>query len=492
MKRYLILFGVIICMSLSSIAQVCVFDLTTGTDVVGSVDPIWEVRTPMSVDFDPVNISTGALQSGTYIYPNAYIQNDCGRWISPHLNGLFNIVSSGAEIGIYTYQAVVNVEAPCGIDSARLTFDFMAADNSLPAVRVNDINYPPPPGITHITPGSMTTLVALDPGVNIIQVDVNNLHSYTGLQLCGELTVYKTLCPPDDLYCCDAPSGQVLTWAEVSGAIGYDIDFGFNDINSPCCENVTELPTGYMEFLTDNVFLLPDSFTACFWWRVRAVFPDGSKSEWSEKECDCLPNPCETPTELECSINSVGRVLSWTAVVGAISYDVMINYNDPACCPVGGGLPFSNMYSTTDDFYVVPGFNQCFSWRVRARCLNGGISEWSEAKCSDDCFFSNPAISTNEETTKRSSANYANVKTSVIPNPANDYVSITITDASGDSEINNATLIIFDITGKEVYKSSITSNESKQIDVSQFTSGIYLLKILDNGRLISSDKLVIQ
>jgi len=498
MKKYLILIGAIICMGLPSKSQDCVFDLTTGTDLVGTIDPIWEVRTPISAIFIPVTISTGALQSGGMIFPNAYKQDTCGQWISPHLNGAFNIVSAGAVAGIYTYQAVIEVEAPCGIDSARLTFDFMAADNALPMVRVNVNNYSPPPGITHINHGSMSTLVALDPGTNVIQVDVNNSESFTGLQLCGELSVYKTPCPPPvDLYCCDAPSGQVLTWDEVAGAVGYEILFGFNDINSDCCQFVTGLPYGiYEDDLTDNVFLLPDSYTDCFWWQVRAVFPDGSTTEWSEKECDCFEDPiierCETPIDLSCSINSAGKELSWTSVAEAIFYDVIINYNDPACCPVGGELPFSNIFSTTDNFYVILGFNKCFSWSVRTHCANGAISEWSEVQCCNEASSSNSQFSPLERTGSRTAVNYADISTSVVPNPANEFVTITITDKTNASEINNANLVIFDIAGKEIFSTSISLNESKQIDVSHFNSGIYLFNVINKGKLVASDKLVIQ
>ena len=485
--------GLIFGMFFPGQSQDCVIDLTTGTGPVGSTDLIWEVRIPGSGIFVPVTISTGALQnsSGT-IYPNAYAQDRCGRWISPHLTSGFNITNTGGLSGIYTYQAVITVDAPCGIDSAEMCFDFMAADNVLSAVRVNGDNYPPPPGITHIAPGNMCAFVSLVPGINVIQVDVNNFESYTGLQLCGELSVYKTSCdPPEDLHCCEAPAGQVLTWAEVEGAIGYNIEFGFN---SECCENSTELPTGWMEFVTDNVFLVPESFGDCFWWRVRAVYPDGSTTEWSEKECDCIDVelPCETPTDLSCAYNSVGRILSWGTVADAVSYDVAISYDDPSCCPPVDDLPFSTIFFTTDIFHVEPGPNKCFSWRVRAHCQNGGVSDWSEPKCSNDCSFSISDSPSSEDVENRTSLGSDKITTRIIPNPANEFVTITIDDATNIRKGSEATLMILDITGKEIYNASIRLNEPKQIDVSLFSSGIYYLKVLEDGKVIASDKLAIQ
>jgi hypothetical protein len=55
----------------------------------------------------------------------------------------------------------------------------------------------------------------------------------------------------------------------------------------------------------------------------------------------------------------------------------------------------------------------------------------------------------------------------IYPNPADDYLSI-----GGLNE--NADVAIFDLTGKLIYNSELCNS---QIDVSNFQSGIYMMKI---------------
>ncbi len=72
----------------------------------------------------------------------------------------------------------------------------------------------------------------------------------------------------------------------------------------------------------------------------------------------------------------------------------------------------------------------------------------------------------------------------VYPNPVSDKLFITSTNLTGGSTIN-----ITDVTGKSVYKSVITS-EQTTINTTDFVNGVYIIQI-ENKSSIASRKLVV-
>ena len=71
----------------------------------------------------------------------------------------------------------------------------------------------------------------------------------------------------------------------------------------------------------------------------------------------------------------------------------------------------------------------------------------------------------------------------IYPNPANDFVTITNLPIG-------STMRILDITGKVVYSSAITSEQTTTINTTDFINGIYLIRIENNGN-IANRKLVV-
>ncbi|WLD23477.1 S8/S53 family peptidase [Flavobacterium dauae] len=66
---------------------------------------------------------------------------------------------------------------------------------------------------------------------------------------------------------------------------------------------------------------------------------------------------------------------------------------------------------------------------------------------------------------------------SVYPNPVNDVLTI-----QGDlNNLNNGTIDIFDVTGKNVLKSKIVDSQSMNINVSNLKQGMYILTITKDG-----------
>ena len=73
------------------------------------------------------------------------------------------------------------------------------------------------------------------------------------------------------------------------------------------------------------------------------------------------------------------------------------------------------------------------------------------------------------------------------PNPAVRNVTIEFV-APG----NNASLVIKNLTGKEVYRASVASAGAKQIDVSSMSPGVYFYGIESDGKMVCTKKLLIK
>ncbi len=122
----------------------------------------------------------------------------------------------------------------------------------------------------------------------------------------------------------------------------------------------------------------------------------------------------------------------------------------------------------------LPSNTTAVKYRVRVRC-DGKWSGWGQQK-----HYNFPSC-------KLSSDQSDSIL--LYPNPANDYVSI----AFSDIEINQSVIKIYNLTGKLIKEKSIAFNESVvDIDTSQLSNGMYLVRIVANGvDEIYSNKLTI-
>lgn len=389
--------------SMSANAQV--FDLTTGTNgsggpgTIGTNDPLWTMQLPGGTTFNPIEISTGVLENGGITYPNAYVHNTCGQWISPWLNAANNIISAPGTVGTFIYRRQFTIDECLINPTAQLSFTFMAADNALTAVRVNGVAQAIPAGITHLVSGSMSSSPAVVNGVNTIEVDVRNDGSYTALQLCGNIVVSGTaLGIPQNLNCCSAQKKNLLSWNPVGGATSYQVEITYND--PECCRS-TQLPTGMMYTVTDNVLLFTP--VDCYSWRVRAVNGPCS-SKWSDKKCGCY---------------------------GALQH----GGDEPAPSP-------QNKVSSS----------------------NNALGK----------------LQVDE------------VMTNISPNPADNMITVSISNPTQTLKTNACNLEIVDLSGVQVLREPIQLNIAKEVKIDGLKPGMYICKIVAEGRVVSTQKLAVK
>ena len=83
-------------------------------------------------------------------------------------------------------------------------------------------------------------------------------------------------------------------------------------------------------------------------------------------------------------------------------------------------------------------------------------------------------------------SDYQQIPMVMAPNPAQDRVSIHL-----KTGLENVSVEIFDLHGRKVL-SSVESygGEQLDLDISQFTAGVYMVRVQQNGKIISEQKLV--
>lgn len=297
---------------------------------------------------------------------------------------------------------------------------------------------------------------------------------------------------PDNLKCNREHGGSRISWDPVPGAY-YKVVFNVND---PDCCRGTALPysTSWTVLGTDT--LVPTTFANCFSWYVVAICPDGSASPPSGKMCSCSPivvNLCDDPYKLKCVAMQGGAQLSWAVPAGAGGYELELTYNDPSCC-ITSALPSMALIGQgTNNYFVPNGSWKCFSWRVRAKCNDGGYSNWVNGGCNCSAVSATVAATSRQGNSNNSGvATIAGKEISVeaVPNPASDYIDFNL---NGVESLQNQSLeiSIHDITGREVARKAVNADAKVKFDVYSLSPGLYIYKLRSNGELFYSGKIMI-
>ena len=74
----------------------------------------------------------------------------------------------------------------------------------------------------------------------------------------------------------------------------------------------------------------------------------------------------------------------------------------------------------------------------------------------------------------------------IYPNPTKDYFQIESTD-----NLNNKSLKIFDLTGKELFHENINNRNSITVNSENWRPGLYFVSIVDGDRIVKSERIII-
>ena len=246
---------------------------------------------------------------------------------------------------------------------------------------------------------------------------------------------------PINLKCTTVTAGSLISWDPVPGTI-YKVIINAND---PSCCHTGLAPVSSSFTIAATSTVIPTSYAACFSWQVVAICPDGSQSAVSGKACSCSPPPCvpNTPENLRCTQLSSGSQITWNPVPGA-TYQVVINVNDPACCPQG--LPQSTIvWSVAATGTIVPTtVANCFSWYVIAICPDGSRSSASAKLCSCSPVACTPKVPTNLKCNQVSNGSL--ISWSPVPGAAGYKVIINFNDPDCCHSTTLPTSVMWNVT----------------------------------------------
>jgi hypothetical protein len=217
-KLFLFLFTLA---GLCSQAQQQIVDLSTGVlnngsglIAVGNNDDTWTVTPPGTTN--AVNIKCA---SGLWMTP----PQGCGRWISPYTDASGYPVAGNT--GDFVYSMNFNTSVTATAQNAQIVLNYAGGDNLLSNISVNGYNHAQNL-VFNPNAFSQNVVVNLSPveikcGQNTIKITLNNAELYTGLLLCGKLTInYGSVLSPaiagNSNFCANAP--LTFTGSDASGA----------------------------------------------------------------------------------------------------------------------------------------------------------------------------------------------------------------------------------------------------------------------------------
>ncbi len=286
-------------------------------------------------------------------------------------------------------------------------------------------------------------------------------------------------------------------WSSVNGAINYSVQWRYaggtwHDLcGGPWCNTILHL-----------VGFLP---CTAYEWRVKSNCPNGLMSEWSSPASftTLCNNSCNVPgNPYTSNITTTTATYNWSAVAGAQSYSVQRRVPNGIWYYVSGS-PFTNTSVTV--YGLTP--NTTYEWRVRANCGNGQSSNWTapisyttNGSVQGDMPLG-LAINGNTVVVQDEGEAMDSVQKDVKgndhfedpssylqinPNPASDILNLTFTQTE---KCKIMSMEMTDISGKIMLKKDYQSGDmgefNEQINVSEFSSGIYILQLQTTSGILT-------
>ena len=252
----------------------------------------------------------------------------------------------------------------------------------------------------------------------------------------------------------NTPLNITLNWENVLNATSYEYQYSLNAGFNPSINGTVNISQTDINNLNSNTE---------YYWRVRAV--NGTTfSDWSNTwtfTTMLILNPPVLNYPANNAINiPVNVMLNWDNATNALNYEYQYSTdasfnNSPVYTASVSEAQLSNL-----------NYNTTYYWRVRS-LANSTISVWSSV---------NNFITINDVGIQDKESETA----IIYPNPANDILNIRFTANDNDVE----SVEIYNATGKLQYQ-SVAINKQIQINVSDFSKGIYLLKVIYNNKTVS-------
>lgn len=273
-------------------------------------------------------------------------------------------------------------------------------------------------------------------------------------------------------------TGATISWTALSGALNYDVEYKTNA--SSTWTSAATATTATSVNLTGLAEL------TLYDWRVRANCT-GATGTYSAAQFTTLSSTptCGTVSGLTSSgITTAAATISWTALSGALNYDVDYKTN-------ASSTWISAAVGTTATSVNLSGLTAgtLYDWRVRANCT-GATGAYTQAQFTTTAAVTCPGpydVSTNGTATGAATIPFnTDVKGLINPSGDNDYYRFVIT-TGGTATITLTTLPanynirLYSSNGTTQLASSTNTGTTSETITRTYTAGTYFIRVNGNN-----------
>jgi hypothetical protein len=267
-------------------------------------------------------------------------------------------------------------------------------------------------------------------------------------------------------------SSATVSWTAVSGAVSYDVDYKLTSTGT-----WTNAATATASTSVNISGLTPSSV---YDWRVRTNCSSGSSSYATAQFTTASVAVCNAPSGLAVSaITTSSATVSWTAVSGAISYDV-----DYKLTSSGTWTNAATAISSTSVNISGLTSSSVYDWRVRTNCSSGSSSYATTQFTTTTASTCATAFEPNETQATAAAISSGVANSAAISTSSDiDYFKITTTVSSnilyslaGPSGVDYD-LFVYNSAGTQI-GSSESSTATESISLSSQAAGTYYIKVI--------------
>lgn len=314
--------------------------------------------------------------------------------------------------------------------------------------------------------GATTTARIKVEAVANIFFDISNTNfTIGGAVACGDATGLAASAIGDNT--------ATISWNAVANAISYAVDYKLNT-----SATWTSFATAQTATTANLTGLTQGSL---YDWRVQATCAAGSGNFVAAQFTTTAPFVCNAPGGLASSaITSSGATVSWTAVSGAVSYDVDYKL-------ASSGTWINSITGTTSTSRSITGLttSSLYDWRVRTNC-SAGSSAYAQSQFTTTAVSTCPGIydvSTNGTASGAALIPFnTDIKGLISPSGDNDYYRFVIT-TGGTATVTLSTLPadydlrIYRSNGTSQVAASSNGGTTSETITRTYTAGTYYARV---------------